>query len=157
MFIEKFLKIISIFIAACLITSALSVPLTTFSYIHWLNSIDMPVTLDIILFSLKNDFTYFILILLIISSLSFFFAFISTKAIYSIGKYKIPISYEIAYGVSAALGFYFGIYLTIELLFGTQLIGGFRFIYGQILHLIAGFLGGYFFGTFLRKYNKIYE
>ena len=37
------------------------------------------------------------------------------------------------------------LFLMVELLFQTQLLGGNRSIIGKILHCVAGFLGGYFF------------
>jgi hypothetical protein len=41
--------------------------------------------------------------------------------------------------------------LTVALLFETQIIAGNRTSIGTLLHVIAGFAGGYFFGYFLKK------
>ena len=145
-----FIRVTSLLLFAAIITSFLSVPITTASYTIWLSSIDMPTTLNLFIASLIHDWFNLGITLFLLFLLGFFLAFLITFVIrryFSIQLISEPVSYAIAGSVCVALI----LVLTVALLFETQVIAGNRTSLGTILHIFAGYIGGYFFGYFLNK------
>ena len=146
----RFLRVTSLLLFAAIITSFLSVPITTASYTIWLSSIDMPTTLNLFIASLIHDWFNLGVTLFLLFLVGFFIAFLITFAIRKYFDVKLisePFSYAIAGSTCIALI----LILTAALLFETQIIAGNRPSIGTLLHVIAGFAGGYFFGYFLEK------
>ena len=132
------------------VTSLLSVPITTASYTIWLSSIDMPTTLNLFIASLIHDWFNLGVTLFLLFLVGFFIAFLITFALRKYFDVKLisePFSYAIAGSTCIALI----LILTVALLFETQIIAGNRPSIGTLLHVMAGFAGGYFFGYFLKK------
>jgi hypothetical protein len=122
-----FIRVTSLLLFAAMITSFLSVPITTASYTIWLSSIDMPTTLNLFIASLIHDWFNLGITLFLLFLLGFLLAFLITFVIrryFSIQLISEPVSYAIA---------------------------GNRTSLGAILHIFAGYIGGYFFGYFLNK------
>ena len=146
----RFLRVTSLLLFAAIITSFLSVPITTTSYTIWLSSIDMPTTLNLFIASLIHDWFNLGVTLFLLFLVGFFIAFLITFAIRKYFDVKLisePFSYAIAGSTCIALI----LILTVALLFETQIIAGNRTSIGTLLHVMAGFAGGYFFGYFLKK------
>ena len=146
----RFLRVTSLLLFAAVIASFLSVPITTASYTIWLSSIDMPTTLNLFIASLIHDWFNLGVTLFLLFLVGFFIAFLITFAIRKYFDVKLisePFSYAIAGSVCIALI----LILTVALLFETQIISGNRTSVVTFLHVIAGFIGGYFFGYFLKK------
>ncbi|MEC7891238.1 MAG: hypothetical protein VX674_01175 [Pseudomonadota bacterium] len=146
----RFIRITSLLFFAAIITSFLSVPITTASYTIWLTSIDMPTTLNLFIASLIHDWFNLGVTLFLLFLVGFFIAFLITFVIRKYFNVKLisePFSYAIAGSACIALI----LVLTVALLFETQIIAGNRTSIGTLLHIMAGFAGGYFFGYFLKK------
>ncbi len=125
-------------------------PITTASYTIWLTSIDMPTTLNLFIASLIHDWFNLGVTLFLLFLVGFFIAFLITFVIRKYFNVKLisePFSYAIAGSTCIALI----LVLTVALLFETQIIAGNRTSIGTLLHIMAGFAGGYFFGYFLKK------
>ena len=146
----RFVRVTSLLLFAAIITSFLSVHITTASYTIWLTSIDMPTTLNLFIASLIHDWFNLGVTLFLLFLVGFFIAFLITFVIRKYFNVKLisePFSYAIAGSTCIALI----LVLTVALLFETQIIAGNRTSIGTLLHIMAGFAGGYFFGYFLKK------
>ena len=145
-----FLRVTFLLILSSILTSFLSVPITTASYSIWLASIDMPITLNYFIASLIHDWFNLGITIFLFTLMGFLIAFSVTTLILNNFKIKLinaPFSYAIAGSFCIALI----LYLSVSLLFETQIIAGNRTLMGYFLHILAGFIGGYFFGYFLKK------
>tara|TARA_A100000164_G_scaffold272940_1_gene244908 strand:+ start:873 stop:1313 length:441 start_codon:yes stop_codon:yes gene_type:complete len=140
-------KLISIFLFSTLVSVFFSVPITSISYLYWLSSINIPINLEVIVDSLIHDWIYFSPVLFIVYSIGFLIAFLSSKLL------LLLVSWEkkIVYGVSGACAVAAILYLSVALLFETQIIAGNRYTLGWMFHIIFGFSGGYIFASFLKK------
>ena len=148
--IMKYVRLSSILLIASLITTFLSTPITTISYSLWLMSLNMPLTLEIFIDSLVHDWLNLGATLIFLFLIGFLVAFLTTALIRN--RFKVTFFSEpMSYGIAGASSIFLILYLTVELLFQTQMIGGNRYMLGFVGHICAGFLGGYFFGTFLKK------
>ena len=110
----------------------------------------MPTTLNLFIASLIHDWFNLGVTLFLLFLVGFFIAFLITFVIRKYFDVKLisePFSYAIAGSTCIALI----LILTVALLFETQIIAGNRTSIGTLLHVIAGFAGGYFFGYFLKK------
>ena len=144
-------KYLSAFILSCVLVTVLCVPLTSASYLIWLNSVDMPISLGIVIQSISHDYVNFSPIFFLVSLLAFICSFMMASALYLPFRNTNLISLELTYGLAAAFGLQFAIYLSIELLFGTQLIAGNRVLVGKIFHFVFAFISGYIFGSLIKK------
>ena len=146
----KFIRVTSLLFFSAIITAFLSVPITTASYTIWLSSIEMPVTLNLFIASLIHDWFNLGVTLFLLFLAGFLIAFLITfiiRKIFNISIISEPFSYAIAGSTCILLI----LVLTVVLLFETQVIAGNRTVVGTLLHVLAGFAGGYFFGYFLKK------
>ena len=146
----KFIRVTSLLFFSAIITAFLSVPITTASYTIWLSSIEMPVTLNLFIASLIHDWFNLGVTLFLLFLAGFLIAFLITfiiRKMFNISIISEPFSYAIAGSTCILLI----LVLTVVLLFETQIIAGNRTVVGTLLHVLAGFAGGYFFGYFLKK------
>ena len=146
----KFIRATSLLFFSAIITAFLSVPITTASYTIWLSSIEMPVTLNLFIASLIHDWFNLGVTLFFLFLAGFLIAFLITfiiRKMFNISIISEPFSYAIAGSTCILLI----LVLTVVLLFETQIIAGNRTVVGTLLHVLAGFAGGYFFGYFLKK------
>ena len=146
----KVIRATSLLFFSAIITAFLSVPITTASYTIWLFSIEMPVTLNLFIASLIHDWFNLGVTLFLLFLSGFLIAFLITfmiRKIFTINLISEPFSYAIAGSVCIFLI----LVLSVVLLFETQIIAGNRTVVGTLLHVLAGFAGGYFFGYFLKK------
>tara|TARA_B100000886_G_scaffold221248_1_gene153836 strand:+ start:273 stop:719 length:447 start_codon:yes stop_codon:yes gene_type:complete len=146
----KFIRVTSLLFFSAIITAFLSVPITTASYTIWLSSIEMPVTLNLFIASLIHDWFNLGITLFLLFLAGFLIAFLITfiiRKMFNISIISEPFSYAIAGSTCILLI----LVLTVVLLFETQIIAGNRTVVGTLLHVLAGFAGGYFFGYFLKK------
>ena len=140
-------KLISIFLFSTLVSVFFSVPITSISYLYWLSSIDIPINSKVIIESLIHDWIYFSPVLFIIYSIGFLIAFLTSKFLLLLFKWEK----RIVYGMAGACAVAAILYLSVTLLFETQVIAGNRYTLGWMFHIIFGFFGGYIFASFLKK------
>ena len=134
-------------LSAALFTVMLVTPITSISNLIWLSSIAMPVTfltsIEVILFDLQRlGFPLFA-----VFSIAFAIAFTVAGLLSRFTKYSGNNLYALAGAVAIGVA----LFLMVELLFQTQLLGGNRTFIGKIFHWIAGFFGGYFFYNLVSK------
>jgi hypothetical protein len=107
----------------------------------------MPVTifssLEVILFDFQRLGIALYVVVIIGFSIAFSVAGLISRFFQFGGKYLYSIAGAFAIGIA--------LFLMVELLFQTELLGGNRTILGKILHLVAGFLGGYFYFYLISK------
>ena len=134
-------------LSAALFTVMLVTPITSISNLIWLSSIAMPVTfltsIEVILF----DFQRLGFPLFAVFSIAFAIAFTVAGLLSRFTKYSGNNLYALAGAVAIGVA----LFLMVELLFQTQLLGGNRTFIGKIFHWIAGFFGGYFFYDLVSK------
>jgi hypothetical protein len=128
-------------LSAALFTVMFMTPISSISNLIWLTSADMPVGfitwIEVILFDFQRLGIALYAVVIIGFGIAFSVAgLISRYSSYS-GKYLFAVAGAVAIGMA--------LFLMVELLFLTYLLGGDRSIIGKILHCVAGFLGGYFF------------
>ena len=140
-------KLISIFLFSTLVSVFFSVPITSISYLYWLSSIDIPINSKVIIESLIHDWIYFSPVLFMIYSIGFLIAFLTSKFLLLLFKWEK----RIVYGMAGACAVAAILYLSVTLLFETQVIAGNRYTLGWMFHIIFGFFGGYIFASFLKK------
>ena len=133
--------------SAALLTVMLITPVSSISNLIWLASVDMPVTifssLEVILFDFQRLGIGLYLVVIVGFSIAFSVAGLISRFSKFGGKYLYSIAGAFAIGMA--------LFLMVELLFQTELLGGNRTIIGKILHLVAGFLGGYFYFYLISK------
>jgi hypothetical protein len=144
------LRPLIILIISTILTILISSPITTISYSYWLLSIEMPLTLGIFISSLIHDLVYLGSALLPVFLVGFLIAFVFTHFMRTYFNLSF-ISVSLSYGVAGAFSVGLILYLTEVLLFGTQMVAGNRYLLGSLGYVTSGFIGGYFFGTFLKK------
>lgn len=137
--------------SAALFTVMLITPISSISNLVWLNSVDMPVgiisSLEVLLFDFQRlgIFLYGVVII------GFAIAFSFTAVLINFTN----ISSKYLYALAGAVSIGAAMYLMVELLFESELLGGNRTFVGKVLHWIAGFFGGYFYYSLISK-NKNY-
>ena len=133
--------------SAALLTVTLITPISSISNLIWLASVDMPVTifssLEVILFDFQRLGIALYVVVIVGFSIAFSVAGLISRFFQLGGKYLYSIAGAFAIGIA--------LFLMVELLFQTELLGGNRTILGKILHLVAGFLGGYFYFYLISK------
>ena len=133
--------------SAALLTVMLITPISSISNLIWLASVDMPVTifssLEVILFDFQRLGIALYVVVIVGFSIAFSVAGLISRFSRFGGKYLYSIAGAFAIGMA--------LFLMVELLFQTELLGGNRTILGKILHLVAGFLGGYFYFYLISK------
>ena len=133
--------------SAALLTVMLITPVSSISNLIWLASVDMPVTifssLEVILFDFQRLGIGLYLVVIFGFSIAFTVAGLISRFSKFGGKYLYSIAGAFAIGMA--------LFLMVELLFQTELLGGNRTLIGKILHLVAGFLGGYFYFYLISK------
>lgn len=137
--------------SAALFTVMLITPISSISTLVWLNSVDMPVgiisSLEVFLF----DFQRLGILLYGVVIIGFAIAFSFTAVLINFTN----ISSKYLYALAGAVSIGVAMYLMVELLFESELLGGNRTFVGKVFHWIAGFFGGYFYYSLISK-NKNY-
>jgi len=153
--IDRVKKVGFLFLAILLVSFLVGAQTTVFNLI-WLSSVDMPVTLGVLISSIYHDFVLMTLtpappaplpLLPTIISLGLFIAFGVTWVVLRwAGMEK-----KYAYGIAGAMALVFIVYLMPLLFFGVDMLAGARSTIGKISLIICGYLGGHFFGSRLSK------
>ncbi len=137
--------------SAALLTVLLITPISSISNLIWLNSVDMPIgiisSLEVLLF----DFQRLGILLYGVVIIGFAIAFSFTAVLIKFTN----ISAKYLYALAGAVSIGAAMYLMVELLFESELLGGNRTFVGKVFHWIAGFFGGYFYYSLISK-NKNY-
>ena len=153
--IDRVKKVGFLFLAILLVSFLVGAQTTVFNLI-WLSSVDMPVTLGVLISSIYHDFVLMTLtpappaplpLLPTIISLGLFIAFGVTWIILK----WTGIEKKYAYGIAGAMALVFIVYLMPLLFFGVDMLAGARSTIGKISLIICGYLGGHFFGSRLSK------
>ena len=153
--IDRVKKVGFLFLAILLVSFLVGAQTTVFNLI-WLSSVDMPVTLGVLISSIYHDFVLMTLtpappaplpLLPTIISLGLFIAFGVTWIILK----WTGIKKKYAYGIAGAMALVFIVYLMPLLFFGVDMLAGARSTIGKISLIICGYLGGHFFGSRLSK------
>ena len=153
--IDRVKKVGFLFLAILLVSFLVGAQTTVFNLI-WLSSVDMPVTLGVLISSIYHDFVLMTLtpappaplpLLPTIISLGLFIAFGVTWIILK----WTGIEKKYAYGIAGAMALEFIVYLMPLLFFGVDMLAGARSTIGKISLIICGYLGGHFFGSRLSK------
>jgi hypothetical protein len=122
-------------------------PISSVSNLIWLSSVDMPVSISSSLEVLLFDFQRLGIALYGVVILGFAIAFSVAGLISRFTNLGGKYLYAVAGSVAIALA----VFLMVELLFKTELLGGNRTILGKGLHWLAGFIGGYFYYWLISK------
>jgi hypothetical protein len=134
-------------LSAALFTVLLITPISSVSNLLWLSSVDMPVNVTSSLEVILYDFQRLGLPLYGVVIIGFAIAFLVSGLISKFtslgGKYLYALAGSVAIGVA--------LFLMVELLFQSELLGGNRTLIGKILHWLAGFIGGYFYYFLITK------
>ncbi len=153
--IDRVKKVGFLFLAVLLVSFLVGAQTTVFNLI-WLSSVDMPVTLGVLISSIYHDFVLMTLtpapplplpLLPTIIALGLFIAFGVTWIVL---KWS-GIQKKYAYGIAGAMALVFIVYLMPLLFFGVDMLAGARSTIGKISLIICGYLGGHFFGSRLSK------
>ncbi len=128
-------------LSAALFTVMLITPITSISNLIWLSSVDMPVgigsAIEVILFDFQRLGIALYGVIVIGFAIAFTVAGLITRFTSFGGKYL--------YALAGAVAIWLAIFLMVELLFQTELLGGNRSLLGKLFHWLAGFFGGYFY------------
>jgi hypothetical protein len=153
--IDRVKKVGFLFLAVLLVSFLVGAQTTVFNLI-WLSSVDMPVTLGVLISSIYHDFVLMTLtpapplllpLLPTIIALGLFIAFGFTWIVLKWSS----IQKKYAYGIAGAMALVFIVYLMPLLFFGVDMLAGARSTIGKISLIICGYLGGHFFGSRLSK------
>lgn len=135
---------------AALLTVALTTPISSFTNIVWLSSMNAPLGffsgLEIILFDFQRLGILLYGIIIIEFAIAFSFAGIVNKYFYKS---------DYAYAIAGAIVTGLTLFLITELTTQTEVLSGNRTLIGKILHCLAGFAGGYFFSRLISKDRNI--
>ena len=154
--IEKFFTVkilfknFSLYLLTTLILTLLIVPITSFSNLIWLNSMNMPVGIKIVYEVLISDLINLGVVLFLILMIPVGISLIISKYTSRFSA----ISDFARYFVISALTMWLVLIGTVELLYETEVIAGNRTSIGTFLHVIAGGLSG---GIFYKLRYKIFE
>ena len=128
-------------LSAALFTVMLMTPISSVSKLIWLASVDMPVGLISILEVILFDFQRMGISLLIIVVIGFTIAFSTAGLIARFSSFGGKYLYATAGGAAI----WTVLFLMVELVLQSEILAGNKTVIGKLLHLGAGFLGGYFF------------
>ena len=127
--------------SAALLTVLFITPISSVSNLLWLSSVDMPVnassSLEVILYDFQRLGLPLYGVVIIGFAIAFLVSGLISKYTSLGGKYLYALAGSVAIGVA--------LFLMVELLFQSELLGGNRTLIGKILHWLAGFIGGYFY------------
>ena len=133
--------------SAALLTVLLITPISSISNLLWLSSIGMPVnfmsSLEVLLFDFQRLGIALYGVVIVAFAIAFSVSGLISKFSNFGGKYLYALAGLAA--IAAAL------FLMVELLFQSELLGGNRTLIGKILHWLAGFIGGYFYYFLITK------
>ena len=132
-----------------LILTLLIVPITSFSNLIWLNSMNMPVGIKIVYEVLISDLINLGVVLFLILMIPVGISLIISRYTSRFSA----ISDFARYFVISALTMWLVLIGTVELLYETEVIAGNRTSIGTFLHVIAGGLSG---GIFYKLRYKIF-
>ena len=154
------IKKILFFLLSILLTSFLVGAQTTIVNLMWLSSVEMPVTLMVLISSLFQDFFMFSLspvvgmlpisippLLPTLILLGFLISFPVTW----LALKWVKIEKRYAYGIAGAVALFFIVYLMPVVFFGVDMLAGARTPLGKVSLIICGYLGGHFMGSKLNK------
>ena len=153
--IEKFFTVkilfknFSLYLLTTLILTLLIVPITSFSNLIWLNSMNMPVGIKIVYEVLISDLINLGVVLFLIIMIPVGISLIISR--YT-SRFSAISDYA-RYFVISALTMWLVLIGTVELLYETEVIAGNRTSIGTFLHVIAGGLSG---GIFYKLRYKIF-
>ena len=133
--------------SAALLTVLLITPISSISNLLWLSSIGMPVNLMSSLEVLLFDFQRLGIALYGVVIVAFAIAFSVSGLISKFSNFGGKYLYALA-GLAAIAA---ALFLMVELLFQSELLGGNRSLIGKLLHWLAGFFGGYFYYVLISK------
>jgi len=137
-------------LVAALFTVALTTPISSFTNIIWLSSMNLPInffsSLEIILFDFQRLGTLLYGIIII----EFVIAF---SLVGLIQKYVPKTNY--LYPIAGAFITGLTLFLLVEFSTQTEVLAGNRTILGKFLHCLAGFAGGYLFNILISRERKI--
>ena len=148
-------KIGFLFLTILLVSFLVGAQTTTFNLV-WLSSVDMPVSLGVLISSVYHDFLLMTLtpapplplpLLPTIIALGFLIAFSFTWLVLRCVK----VQNRIAYGIAGAIALVLIVYLMPLVFFGIDMLAGARTTVGKIILILCGYIGGHFFGTRLSK------
>lgn len=134
-------------IASAAITAALVTPITSISNLIWLGMSEMQPNLFIWLKVILFDLFSLGLPLIFVFAIGFAIAFSVAALIAKVFKVKNEHLYGLAGGVAVGVA----LILMVELLFKTHPIAGNRTLFGQILHIVAGYIGGLSYFNLMQK------
>ena len=117
------------------------------SYLYWLSTLNITIGFEVFINSLLHDWLNFSPLLFIVYGIGFLIAFIVSKLLLTLIDWKK----ELVYGLSGAFAVATILYLSVALLFETQVIAGNRYTLGWAFHIVFGFIGGYIFASLLKK------
>lgn len=143
----KFLRYPIFLITAAAVAVALVTPITSISNLIWLGVSGMEPNLFTWLKVILFDLFSLGLPLVIVFSIGFAIAFIVAGLIAKVIKVNSPH----LYGLAGATAIGMALYLMVELLFQTQLLGGNRTLIGSLFHMVAGYIGGLSYYSFMQK------
>ena len=153
--IEKFFTVkilfknFSLYMLTTLILTLLIVPITIFSNLIWLNSMNMPVGIKIVYEVLISDLINLGVVLFLILMIPVGISLIISRYTSRFSA----ISDFARYFVISALIMWLVLIGTVELLYETEVIAGNRTSIGTFLHVMAGGLAG---GIFYKLRYKIF-
>jgi len=148
-------KVGFLFLTILLVSFLVGAQTTTFNLV-WLSSVDMPVSLGVLISSVYHDFLLMTLtpapplplpLLPTIIALGFLIAFSFTWLVLR----WVKVQKRIAYGIAGAIALVLIVYLMPLVFFGIDMLVGARITVGKIILILCGYIGGHFFGTRLSK------
>ena len=154
------IKKILFFLLSILLTSFLVGAQTTIVNLMWLSSVEMPVTLTVLISSLFQDF-YMLSLSPVVGMLPvsippllptlILLGFLISFSVTWLALKWIKIEKKYAYGIAGAVALFFIVYLMPVVFFGVDMLAGARTPLGKVSLIICGYLGGHFMGSKLNK------
>ena len=154
------IKKILFFLLSILLTSFLVGAQTTIVNLMWLSSVEMPVTLTVLISSLFQDF-YMLSLSPVVGMLPvsippllptlILLGFVISFSVTWLALKWVKIEKKYAYGIAGAVALFFIVYLMPVVFFGVDMLAGARTPLGKVSLIICGYLGGHFMGSKLNK------
>ncbi|MDC0072841.1 hypothetical protein OAK06_06655 [Gammaproteobacteria bacterium] len=154
------IKKILFFLLSILLTSFLVGAQTTIVNLMWLSSVEMPVTLTVLISSLFQDF-YMLSLSPVVGMLPvsippllptlILLGFLISFSVTWLALKWVKIEKKYAYGIAGAVALFFIVYLMPVVFFGVDMLAGARTPLGKVSLIICGYLGGHFMGSKLNK------
>ena len=154
------IKKILFFLLSILLSSFLVGAQTTVVNLMWLSSVEMPVTLTVLISSLFQDF-YMLSLSPVVGMLPvsippllptlILLGFLISFSVTWLALKWVKIEKKYAYGIAGAVALFFIVYLMPVVFFGVDMLAGARTPLGKVSLIICGYLGGHFMGSKLNK------